>query len=82
MINHTYSKDTSHLKSHMSTYMAPVPDKALINPPIGDDSKSHSKMGFNHLQLGPMLCPAKFLGEYNKDLIEYVFFFIIFITTN
>ncbi|KAG1728882.1 hypothetical protein EDD22DRAFT_788967 [Suillus occidentalis] len=67
MINHTRSEDASCLKSRMGTYAAPVPDKALVNPPIGDDSKSHSKMGFNHPQLGTMLCPAKFLGEFNKD---------------
>ncbi|KAG2343106.1 hypothetical protein BDR05DRAFT_885037 [Suillus weaverae] len=41
-----------------------------MSPPIGKDSKSCSKMGFNHLQLGPMLCPAKFLSEFNKDLAE------------
>ncbi|KAG2127288.1 uncharacterized protein EDB93DRAFT_1109329 [Suillus bovinus] len=70
MINHTRSEDASRLKSRMGTYAAPVPDKALVNPPIGDDSKSHSKMGFNHLQLDPMLCPAQFLIEYNKDSTE------------
>ncbi|KAG2128842.1 hypothetical protein BD769DRAFT_1356399 [Suillus cothurnatus] len=67
MINHTRSEDASHLKSHMGIYAAPVPDKALVNPSIGDNSKSHSKMGFNHPQLGPMLCPVKFLIKYNKD---------------
>ncbi|KAG2747049.1 hypothetical protein P692DRAFT_20736700 [Suillus brevipes Sb2] len=70
MINHTRSEDASRLKSRMGTYAAPVPDKALVNPPIGEDSKSRSKMGFNHPQLGPMLCPAKFLGEFNKDSAE------------
>ncbi|KAG2129246.1 uncharacterized protein EDB93DRAFT_1095500, partial [Suillus bovinus] len=66
MINHTHLEDASRLKSCMGSYAVPVPDKALVNPPIGNDSKSRSKMGFNHPQLGPMLCPAKFLIEYNK----------------
>lgn len=73
MINHTYLEDTSHHKSHMGSYAVPVPDKALINPPISDDGKSCSKMGFNHPQLGPMLCPAKFLIKYNKNPAEFFF---------
>lgn len=67
MVNHTRSEDASRLKSRMGSYAAPNPDKDLVSPPIHDDSKSRSKMGFNHPQLGPLLCPAKFLVEYNKD---------------
>ncbi|KAG2122717.1 hypothetical protein BD769DRAFT_1332865, partial [Suillus cothurnatus] len=64
------SEDASCLKSRMGSYAAPNPDKDLVSPPIRDDSMSRSKMGFNHPQLGPLLCPAKFLVEYNKDLAE------------
>jgi len=70
MVNHTRSEDASRLKSRMGSYAAPNPDKDLVSPPIRDDSKSRSKMGFNHPQLGPLLCPAKFLVEYNKDPAE------------
>ncbi|KAG2038000.1 hypothetical protein BDR03DRAFT_862730 [Suillus americanus] len=67
MINHTHSEDTSHLKARMGSYAAPHPDKELIYPPIADDSKNRTKMGFNHAQLGKMLCPAKYLVNYIKD---------------
>ncbi|KAG1721734.1 hypothetical protein EDD22DRAFT_962429 [Suillus occidentalis] len=67
MINHTRSEDASRLKSRMGSYAAPNPDKELICPPITDDSKSHAQMGFNHVQLGKLLCPAKHLVEYIKD---------------
>ncbi|KAG1772844.1 hypothetical protein EV702DRAFT_1201306 [Suillus placidus] len=67
MINHTRSEDASRLKSRMGSYTAPNPDKELIRPPITDDSKSHAQMGFNHAQLGKLLCPAKYLVEYTKD---------------
>ncbi|KAG1722129.1 hypothetical protein EDB19DRAFT_2044134 [Suillus lakei] len=68
MINHTRSEDASHLKSRMGSYAAPNPDKKLICPPITDDSKSRAQMGFHHAQLGKLLCPAKYLVEYIKDL--------------
>ncbi|KAG1823573.1 uncharacterized protein BJ212DRAFT_1199201, partial [Suillus subaureus] len=43
------------------------PDKDLVYPPITDNSKSHAQMGFNHVQLGKMLCPTKYLADYIKD---------------
>ncbi|KAG1764281.1 hypothetical protein EV702DRAFT_1205055 [Suillus placidus] len=67
MINHVRSEDASRLKSRMGSYAAPNPDKELICLPITDDSKSHAQMGFNHAQLGKLLCPAKYLVEYTKD---------------
>ncbi|KAG1738252.1 hypothetical protein EDB19DRAFT_2025453 [Suillus lakei] len=67
MINHTRSEDTSHLKSRMGSYAAPNPDKELICPPITDNSKNRAQMGFNHIQLGKMLCPTKYLANYIKD---------------
>ncbi|KAG1800201.1 uncharacterized protein HD556DRAFT_1197914, partial [Suillus plorans] len=67
MINHTHSEDTSRLKACMGSYAAPHPDKELVYPPIADDSKNRAKMGFNHAQLGKMLCPAKHLVDYIKD---------------
>lgn len=73
MINHTRSEDASRLKSRMGSYAAPNPDKELIHPPITDDSKSRAQMGFNHVQLGKLLCPAKHLVEYIKDPHGYVY---------
>ncbi|KAG1732695.1 uncharacterized protein EDB91DRAFT_1251737 [Suillus paluster] len=67
MINHTRSEDASRLKSRMGSYAAPNPDKELICPPITDDSKSRALMGFNHAQLGKLLCPVKYLVDYIKD---------------
>ncbi|KAG1750377.1 uncharacterized protein EDB91DRAFT_1078427 [Suillus paluster] len=67
MINHTRSEDASHLKSRMGSYAAPNPDKELIRPPITDDSKSRAQMGFNHIQLGKLLCPVKYLVDYIED---------------
>ncbi|KAG1749520.1 hypothetical protein EDB19DRAFT_2036458 [Suillus lakei] len=67
MINHTRSEDASRLKSCMGSYTAPNPDKELICPPITDNSKNHAQMGFNHIQLGKMLCPTKYLANYIKD---------------
>ncbi|KAG1718813.1 uncharacterized protein EDB91DRAFT_1089765 [Suillus paluster] len=67
MINHTRSEDASRLKSHMGSYAAPNPDKELICPPITDDSKSRALMGFNHAQLGKLLCPVKYLVDYIED---------------
>ncbi|KAG2335566.1 hypothetical protein BDR05DRAFT_894624 [Suillus weaverae] len=58
----------------MGSYAAPNPDKQLICPPITDDSKNRAQMGFNHIQLGKMLCPAKYLVEYIKDPHGYVYF--------
>ena len=72
MINHTRSEDASRLKSRMGSYAAPNPDKELIRPPITDDSKNRTQMGFNHIQLGKMLCPAKYLANYIKDPHGYV----------
>ncbi|KAG2737697.1 hypothetical protein P692DRAFT_20669020, partial [Suillus brevipes Sb2] len=70
MINHTRSEDASRLKARMGSYAAPHPDKQLVFPPVAaDDSKSRAKMGFNHTQLGKMLCPAKYLDDYSKDPI-------------
>ncbi|KAG1744757.1 hypothetical protein EDB19DRAFT_1826902 [Suillus lakei] len=51
----------------MGSYAAPNPDKELIRPPITDNSKNRAQMGFNHIQLGKMLCPAKYLANYIKD---------------
>ncbi|KAG1722821.1 hypothetical protein EDB19DRAFT_1954498 [Suillus lakei] len=68
MINHTCSEDASRLKSRMGSYAAPNPDKELTRPPITDNSKNRAQMGFNHIQLGKMLCPAKYLANYIKDL--------------
>ncbi|KAG1800251.1 uncharacterized protein HD556DRAFT_1197085, partial [Suillus plorans] len=67
MINHTRSEDASCLKSRMGSYAAPNPDKDVVHPPINDNSKSRAKMGFNHVQLGKMLCPAKYRADYIKD---------------
>ncbi|KAG2135979.1 hypothetical protein DEU56DRAFT_755365 [Suillus clintonianus] len=67
MINHTRSEDASRLKSRMGSYAAPNPDKELIRPPITDDSKSRAQMGFNHTQLGKLLCPVKYLVDYIQD---------------
>ncbi|KAG1816573.1 hypothetical protein EV424DRAFT_1348185 [Suillus variegatus] len=67
MINHTCSEDASRLKSRMGSYAAPNPDKDVVHPPITDNSKSRAQMGFNHIQLGKMLCPAKYLADYIKD---------------
>ncbi|KAG2354736.1 hypothetical protein BDR07DRAFT_1305216 [Suillus spraguei] len=72
MINHTRSEDASHLKSRIGSYAAPNPEKELVCPPITDNSKSHAQMGFNHIQLGKMLCPAKYLVDYMKDPLGYV----------
>ncbi|KAG1902557.1 uncharacterized protein F5891DRAFT_917619, partial [Suillus fuscotomentosus] len=67
MINHTHSEDASRLRSRMGSYAAPNPNKDLVRPPIADNSKSRAQMGFNHTQLGKMLCPAKYLTDYIKD---------------
>jgi hypothetical protein len=75
MINHTRSEDASRLKSRMGSYTAPNPDKDVVRPPITDNSKSRAQMGFNHVQLGKMLCPAKYLADYIKDPHGYVLFF-------
>jgi hypothetical protein len=70
MINHTRSEDASHLKSRMDLYAAPFPDKQVVQPVITEDSKSHSRMGFNHPELAKMLCPVKYLVDYLKDPAE------------
>ncbi|KAG1796085.1 uncharacterized protein HD556DRAFT_1234928 [Suillus plorans] len=57
----------------MGSYAAPHPDKELVYPPIADDSKNRAKMGFNHAQLGKMLCPAKHLVDYIKDPARYYY---------
>jgi len=67
MINHIRSEDASRLKSRMSSYAAPHPDKNVVHPPISDDSKSRARMGFNHPQLAAMLSPVKYLVDYIKD---------------
>jgi hypothetical protein len=67
LINHTHSEDASRLKACMGSYTALHPDKELVHPPIADDSKSRSKIEFNHAQLGKMVCPAKCLDDYSKD---------------
>ncbi|KAG2337030.1 hypothetical protein BDR05DRAFT_895833 [Suillus weaverae] len=67
MINHTRSEDASCLKCCMGSYAAPFPDKQVVQPVIAKDSKSRSRMGFNHPELAKMLCPVKYLGDYLKD---------------
>jgi hypothetical protein len=58
----------------MGSYAAPNPNKDLVCPPVADNSKSHAQMGFNHIQLGKMLCPVKYLTSYIKDPHGYVLF--------
>jgi hypothetical protein len=70
MINHTRSEDASRLKSRMGSYAAPFPDKQVVQPVIAEDSKSRSRMGFNHPELAKMLCPVKYLVDYLKDPAE------------
>ncbi|KAG1720801.1 hypothetical protein EDB19DRAFT_1646862 [Suillus lakei] len=70
IINHICSEDASHLKSHMGLYAAPLPDKQVVQPVITKDSKSYSRIGFNHPELVKMLCPVKYLVDYVKDLAD------------
>ncbi|KAG1721383.1 uncharacterized protein EDB91DRAFT_1064411 [Suillus paluster] len=70
MINHICSEDASRLKSRMGTYAAPHPNKQVVQPVISKDSKSRSRMGFNHPELAKMLCPVKYLVDYTNDPAE------------
>ncbi|KAG1739627.1 hypothetical protein EDD22DRAFT_737809, partial [Suillus occidentalis] len=63
----TRSEDASRLKCRMGSYAAPLPDKQVVQPVIAEDSKSCSRMGFNHPELAKMLCPVKYLADYIKD---------------
>ncbi|KAG1813489.1 uncharacterized protein BJ212DRAFT_1275323 [Suillus subaureus] len=51
----------------MGLYAAPFPDKQVVQPVITEDSKSCSRMGFNHPELVKMLCPVKYLVDYLED---------------
>ncbi|KAF8424755.1 hypothetical protein L210DRAFT_3421782 [Boletus edulis BED1] len=67
-VAHIRAEDGSHLCKVVGRYTAPNPDKQVIQPPVSTKTKAgRARMGFNHPQLGRMLCPVKYLEDYIKD---------------
>ena len=63
--------DTNSIKERVTVYMVPSMQAEDINPPLSaDDKVSH---GFFHPQTTCLLCPAKYLVEFNCNVDEYVF---------
>ncbi|KAF8435312.1 hypothetical protein L210DRAFT_3335726, partial [Boletus edulis BED1] len=68
------AEDESRLRKVVGRYAAPNPDKQVIQPPVSTETKAgRARMGFNHPQLGRMLCPVKYLEDYIKDPHVYCF---------
>ncbi|KAG2131928.1 hypothetical protein BD769DRAFT_1354949 [Suillus cothurnatus] len=66
LIGQVRSEDAAHLKRSITRY-ATFDGKGL-EPSVFPKSKElHVKMGLNHPQLAHMLCPIKFLSEYQED---------------
>ncbi|KAG6371286.1 hypothetical protein JVT61DRAFT_9755 [Boletus reticuloceps] len=67
-VTHIHAEDGSRLRKVVGRYAAPNPDKQVIQPPVSTETKAgRARMGFNHPQLGQMLCPVKYLEDYIKD---------------
>ena len=70
---HIRAEDGSRLRKVAGCYAAPNPDKQVIQPPVSAETKAgRAHMGFNHTQLGRMLCPVKYLKDYIEDSRMYV----------
>ena len=67
-ITHIRTEDGSRLRKVVGSYAAPHPNKQVVQPPVSGETKAgRAHMGFNHPQLGQMLCPVKYLQDYIKD---------------
>jgi len=62
--------DTNSVKERITTYMVPSMEAEDINPPLSADDKA--SRGFFHPQTARLLCPAKYLAEFDCDVDEYV----------
>lgn len=72
-VMHIRAEDGSRLRKVVGTYAAPHPDKQVVQPPVSVETKGgRARMGFNHPQLGRMLCPVKYLKDYIEDFRAYV----------
>ncbi|KAI6096853.1 hypothetical protein F5141DRAFT_1220422 [Pisolithus sp. B1] len=69
VVRWVWSDDASHLKKVIGLYAMPYPDKKGLEPPLGSN-ESHSRMGFNHLELACLLCPVKHLALFLNNLTE------------
>ncbi|KAI6137267.1 hypothetical protein F5141DRAFT_1060129 [Pisolithus sp. B1] len=67
VISWTRSDDASHLRSMISSYAAPHPDKKLVDPPVNARG-SKDRLGFNHLELTCLLFPVRNLQGFLEDL--------------
>ncbi|KAI5982394.1 hypothetical protein EDC04DRAFT_2592883 [Pisolithus marmoratus] len=66
VISQTRLDDASHLRSMISSYAAPHPDKKLVNPPVNARG-SKDRLGFNHPELAHLLCPVRNLWGFLVD---------------
>ncbi|KAG0705116.1 hypothetical protein DFH29DRAFT_997158 [Suillus ampliporus] len=66
LIGQVQSEDAAHLKRRITRY-ATFNGKGLEPSVFPESKESCAKIGLNHPQLVCMLCPIKFLSEYQKD---------------
>ncbi|KAG2150879.1 hypothetical protein DEU56DRAFT_962418 [Suillus clintonianus] len=66
LIGQVRSEDAAHLKRSITRY-ATFDGKGLQPSVFPESKESRAKMGLNHPQIALLLCPIKFLSEYQKD---------------
>lgn len=69
VINHTRSDDASHLRPVIGSYAAPHPEKKVLDPPVQPRGEK-DRLGFNHPELAPLLCPIRNLQEMLDNPVE------------
>jgi len=61
------SDDCGSLREDGLAYVALESPGKLLQPPIAAKSPKSGIRGFNHLILGRLLCPIKYLAEFDED---------------
>jgi len=69
--NQTRSNDTGGLKHKISLYAPHYASTQGLGPRI-KGVKDKSERGFAHLQLAYLLCPIKYVVDFDADPAEYV----------
>ncbi|KAG2029847.1 hypothetical protein BDR03DRAFT_879757 [Suillus americanus] len=66
IISATWSDDSTHLKSQIGHYAAPLPAKEPLSLPVNNGTSSRSHLGVNHPVLASFLCPIMAVKEYHQ----------------
>jgi len=74
-LGNTWSNDCGSLREDGLTYVAIDTPGKVIQPPIVAKTPKSGMQGFNHLVLGRLLCPIKYVAKFDEDPVGWVFSF-------